>query len=232
MLTTVTCEVAIVNMALKLYHLGMATETKVKRKAKGTYRHGNLKEAILQTALQLIATRGNVDFNLREVAEKTGVSHAAAYRHFKSKAEILLAIAMTGFEKLNDYFQKSLSHDPLDIISLGESYVKFAADNPHYFRVMFHPDLKPPSAEHTDSTSVGSSTFGTLTRCIEANKTKGRYTEQSTEELAVAAWSIVHGLAVLWVNGNLSPLPDGHTPRSGVIARAVATALVNGLKKR
>ncbi len=67
----------------------------------------------------------------------------AAYNHFASKHQILKELACIGFGKMSDAFKECLERDPADIIGLGKAYVEFAISNPSYFRVMFHPELKP-----------------------------------------------------------------------------------------
>lgn len=88
--------------------------------------------------------RQDVLFTIRELAQMTGVSHSAAYRHFKSKREILVAIAIEGFQRLQKDFDATLgkSNTKSSFVCLGEAYVNFARSNPQFFRVMFHPEIK------------------------------------------------------------------------------------------
>lgn len=209
----------------------MTEVTKPQRKAKDSYRHGDLKEALIHAALSSIKKTGEIEFSLRDLAEKLGVSHPAAYRHFSSKKEILFEIAHIGFTKLNEKFFNILSQDPKDIVSLGVAYVQFAVENPIHFKIMFHPDLKIDH-KHPEMVSVGAKAFLFLKDCVENNKHDGEYSDSSVEDLSIAAWSLVHGLAVLAVNGNLESLPDGSSAKSGATAEKVALILVNGLRKR
>ncbi len=209
----------------------MSKVLKGKRKAKDEYRHGSLKMALMQAAIHSIQQTGEVEFSLRELAAAVGVSHAAAYRHFKSKKEILFDLAREGFDRLNVSFSQILDKDPGDIVSLGVAYVTFAAENPIYFKIMFHPDLKIDSS-HPELISVGSKTFLYLKECVRINKENGIFSDISVENLSLTAWSTVHGLAVLCVNGNLSPLPDGNHITVVNTSKIVARVLVDGLLRR
>jgi len=209
----------------------MAKLERIKKKQKSNYRHGDLKNGLVQAALHLVQSRSNVEFTIRELAEKTGVTHTAAYRHFKSKNEIMMAIATEGFEILQGYFKAAIEKDPTDIVSLGTSYVRFAVENPAHFRVMFHPDLKPKGATDTKK-PVGGDSFMTLKACIEHNQKIGAFSTRPSLELSITAWSLVHGLAVLWTTGNLSPAPTGEKIDPKQMAKSVSEILINGLKLR
>ena len=227
----VTCNVSVGNNSQRMYPFGMTKGLKLQKKAKHSYRHGDLKEALIQAAVSSITKSGEIEFSLRDLAEKVGVSHAAAYRHFSSKKEILFEIAHDGFLKLNQAFAAILEKEASDIVSLGVAYVKYAIENPIHFKIMFHPDLKI-DVTHPELISVGSQTFLSLKNCVENNKRAGKFGDDSVEDLSIAAWSLVHGLAILAVNGNLKPLPDGTSVSSDTIAVKVACILVNGLRKR
>ncbi len=227
----VTFNVSVGNKFKKMYSFDMAKELKPQKKAKDLYRHGDLKKALIRAAISAIKKSGEIEFSLRDLAEKMGVSHAAAYRHFSSKKEILFEIAHDGFLRLNQSFMTILEKEASDIVSLGVAYVKFAIENPIHFKIMFHPDLKIDD-KHPEMISVGSQTFLSLKNCVESNKLVGKFRDDSVQDLSIAAWSLVHGLAILAVNGNLAPLPDGVIVNSNEIAEKVAHILVNGLNKR
>ncbi len=105
------------------------------------YHHHDLRAALEETALGFIAERQSPDFSLRELAAATGVSHPAVYRHFVDKAALLEALAVRGFAELRRYQQVELSRagprglDQLD--ALNDAYIRFAAENPGAFWLMF-----------------------------------------------------------------------------------------------
>ena len=167
--------------------------------AKGAYHHGNLKEDLLQHAKEMIQSRHDVQFTLRELAKRVGVSPMAAYRHFATKEDILRAIAAEGFMQLSLAFTEALKHDPADLGAIGAAYIDFSLRNPVHFKVMFHPELVDPSAP----APVDTGAFGILMQCIALNQERGLFPKSSCIHLAVAAWSMVHGLATLLINRNL-----------------------------
>jgi AcrR family transcriptional regulator len=214
-----------------MYYLKMEKQRRIKKKPKSEYRHGDLKNGLVQAALQLVQTRSNVDFTIRELAGTTGVTHTAAYRHFKSKNEIMAMIAADGFGILYGYFKTAVDKDPADITSLGVSYVKFALENTAHFRVMFHPDLKTELDSNTPAPS-GGEVFSTLKTCVEYNQKMGTFCGVPSLDLSITAWSLVHGLAILWTNGNLTPAPNGERVDAKKMAKSVCEVLNRGLNVR
>ena len=105
------------------------------------YHHHDLRSALEDAALAFIAERQSPDFSLREVAAATGVSHPAVYRHFADTAALLEALAERGVAELRRYQQVELSRagprglDQLD--ALNDAYIRFAAENPGAFWLMF-----------------------------------------------------------------------------------------------
>ncbi len=171
-----------------------------KRKPKGNYRHGDLRNALLTEALRLIQERKQVDFNLRELAKRAGVSHTAAYRHFHSKREILAEIALAGYQRLLFLFQeaalksKDSGKDP--VIEQGKAYLRFAIENPGRFRAMVDPTLYP-FLDFPELYSTAKATFASLVTSIKEGVSAGRYRKASASRLALAAWSSFHGLSHL-----------------------------------
>jgi AcrR family transcriptional regulator len=91
------------------------------------YHHGDLRAALIESGTKLLRERGAAALSLREVAKAAGVSHAAPYRHFEDKAQLLAAIAAAGFERLRAAMQKAAADHPEDprsqLIAAGEAYV-------------------------------------------------------------------------------------------------------------
>src|SRR5579871_2133171 len=103
------------------------------------YHHGNLKQALLGAALELIAETGPRGFTLREAARRAGVSHNAPYRHFRDRDELLAAVATEGFDRLTKAMAGAARKvRPLDRLRRsGIAYVDFALRWPQHFAVMF-----------------------------------------------------------------------------------------------
>lgn len=199
----VTLNVSIGNNSFSGYGQPLMALQKPKKKTAKDYRHGDLRSALILAALDSIDKTGEVEFSLRDLSLKAGVTHAAAYRHFSSKKDILFEIAKDGFSRLADQFSKVLENDPENIIQLGITYVLFAAQNPQHFKVMFHPDIKTENAGDPLN-SLGQQTFGHLLSAVEANKKSGRFNKEDSDMIAMTAWAGVHGLATLIVNEQLN----------------------------
>ncbi len=112
---------------------------------KKTYHHGDLRAALVDAALEIIEELGPKKLTIRAVASRAGVSHAAPYRHFKDKNELIKAVVERGFELLEETMQaefNSGSADPLEgFAASGRAYFEFGLNYPGYYRVMFSGDL-------------------------------------------------------------------------------------------
>ncbi|MDJ0879185.1 MAG: TetR/AcrR family transcriptional regulator [Halieaceae bacterium] len=113
--------------------------------AKAAYHHGDLRTALIEAALAIIDELGPQGLTIRKVAHRAGVSHAAPYRHFPDKDDLILAVVERGFELLDEEMERARSEagsDPLaQFASSGEAYLNFAMGYPAYYRVMFSGDL-------------------------------------------------------------------------------------------
>jgi AcrR family transcriptional regulator len=167
------------------------------------YHHGNLKPALLQAALGLIAETGPAAFTLREVARRAGISHNAPYRHFREKDELLAAVATEGFERLAEALSKperaARARHPNPALhrfqASGLAYVRFALGSPEHLQVMFDWPLDP---DRYPALSLASRrAFAVLVEFVEAAQREGSLPEGDPLALACIAWSMVHGVAKL-----------------------------------
>jgi AcrR family transcriptional regulator len=169
-----------------------------------------LRPALVAEALRVLAEGNPATLSLRELARRLGVSPAAPYRHFADKAELLAAIAQQGFELLGAELDAAAASHPSEpacqLADIGWAYVRFALRQPQYFQVMFGRAAPPPTG-YPELLAAGQSAFGILLRVIEGAQRAGRVTRCDPRELAVAAWSQVHGLATLLLERQL-PLED------------------------
>jgi AcrR family transcriptional regulator len=167
------------------------------------YHHGNLKESLLEAAVQLIAEVGPAGFNLREVARRAGVSHNAPYRHFRDKEELLAEVAAQGFKELNEAMQEGAASESTPIGKLkrsGYAYVAFALHRPDHFAAMFDT---PGRRTDPLCRQAGEAAFATLVGFIELSQREGQLPDGGTEYRALLAWSLVHGIARLGVANRL-----------------------------
>jgi AcrR family transcriptional regulator len=169
-----------------------------------TYHHGNLREALLEAALRLIAEVGPGGFTLREVARRAGVSHNAPYRHFRDREDVLAAVATQGFRELTRAMLDASEKEPdsLERLKLaGLAYVAFALRRPEHFAVMFDA---PVSKERSgESARASEEAFGALVNLVKSCQDERRLESRSTTDLALLAWTMVHGIAKLAGAGRL-----------------------------
>jgi AcrR family transcriptional regulator len=168
------------------------------------YHHGDLRRAVLDEALRLIEERGHVDFTLREVARRVGVSHMAPYRHFADKRALLTAITIEAQRMLADRIQAALDASGPELrprfLAAGWSYVHFALEAPAAFRVMYSGEIDEldPAITATKARS-----FGILLRFIEEAQRSGAFPHGDPPVLATPIWAMHHGLAILAATGAL-----------------------------
>jgi AcrR family transcriptional regulator len=183
------------------------------------YHHGDLRRAILDAALDVIATSGPSAISLRDLARHAGVSHAAPAHHFKDKAGLLTAIAVEGNEFLAASLIEALAEERSGLIDLGVRYVRFALDHPAHFEVMFRPDLYHRDAP--ELLAARDRTGKLLREAVAAMSEDERGPDVSRAQLA--AWSIAHGFATLVSGGNLERVVGDDDPAD--VFRAMADLL-------
>lgn len=201
------------------------------RHKKGAYHHGDLRRALIDAAAKLAAKYGVAGVTIRKVAGETGVSHAAPYHYFPTREALLAAVAEEGFTRFDAAQDEALRRagpDPRErLCALGVSYVRFAIRNPYYFRVMFRPEFRKLEAYPTLA-EVSSRAFDRLIDTVGAVMARSRSPEGDPVLPSILAWSAVHGLASLWLDG---PLPTRTPTGTGIdtiaqwVARAIADAL-------
>lgn len=203
--------------------------------AKDTYHHGNLRRALLDEALAVIAEKGVEGLSLREVANRVGVSHAAPYHHFADKAALLRALAREGMGLMDEAMaaaEDAAGDDPkARLLGIGMAYVTFAVEHPDYYAAFNAPevnDLGAQAAAGQPAEEQGG-TWERLLNGILACQTAGELPQGDPIVLAIYLWSLVHGLAELWRTGPLSLMP----PAAGGLepmARQVLSAALGSME--
>ncbi|QFG26794.1 TetR/AcrR family transcriptional regulator [Actinomadura sp. WMMB 499] len=160
-----------------------------------SYHHGNLRRAVLDAAADAIAESGPAGWSLRELARRAGVSHAAPAHHFGDKTGVLTAVAAEGYARFADALEAAGD----DLHATGLAYVRFAVGNPAHFAVMFRPQLY--RRDDPDLASARARADAVLARGVHGIVPGAEADADGTA--AVAAWSIVHGFADLWLSGAL-----------------------------
>jgi AcrR family transcriptional regulator len=177
-----------------------------------SYHHGDLRRMLISTAEEIIASQGLEAFSLRQLSKRIGVSHTAAYRHFKSKHELFCALALEGFKELEARFQKIDPKDRLtpreQISAIGKAYIGFAMENPALYRVMFGHVLL--NQERTpELRQAGIHAFNHLRRAIERGQDLDAVRDGDASELTILGWSMVHGISQLLIDGQLAIIKRG-----------------------
>ena len=167
------------------------------------YHHGNLREELLGAAIRLIAEVGPTAFTLREVARRAGVSHNAPYRHFRDRDDLIATVAAQGFHELTQAMVEAAATktDALERLkSAGLCYVAFALRRPEHLTVMF--DAPTSERKHPDSPE-GKLAFSTLMSFVKDSQDTGRLPAGDLHQMALLAWTMVHGIAKLAITGRL-----------------------------
>lgn len=177
------------------------------RRANPTYYGGDLRRDLLDTALELIAQEGPSAVSLRALARRLGVSHAAPANHFPDKAALFTAIAVEGFGLLAEAIEDGVRQLGRDATAgqrfraAGRAYTGFALAHPAHFAVMWQRDLL-----HQDDpklVAAGDTTFELLLGSVRDIQSEGWAAGRDPQAVAYLAWSVVHGLAALWLGGSL-----------------------------
>ena len=184
--------------------------TKIRPGKTQPYHHGDLRRALIDTALQLVSEEQDWTFSLRELARRAGVSHHAPYNHFADKLDLLAATAAVGFERLRDGLRGAMVgiDDPEALLAaIARTYVHLGLEDPALYRLMFGPALseagsadRPPVAK-----LAGAEARGVLEEVILRGARAGVFAAspddaQDVALTALAVWSATHGLTMLAID--------------------------------
>lgn len=181
------------------------------------YHHGDLRNAMIATAVRMIAEGGEAAFSLREAAREVGVSANAAYRHFEDKSALLTAAAAGGLEQLANRMLKAMNQATKSesaaqaaiarFKAVGRAYVEFAMTQPELFRLMFSGSgvacLASAAASLTTPTP-----WELLNRSLDSLAADGPLPADRRNGAELNAWSVVHGFAMLAIADH-SRFPTG-----------------------
>jgi AcrR family transcriptional regulator len=188
------------------------------------YHHGNLKEALVRAALELIAEKGPAGFTFADAARWAGVSPAAPYRHYRDREALLADVARRGFDEFALALGKAWDEGRPDVLAaldrLGRAYLNFAKREPAYYSAMFEAgvsvDVDPLLRE------AGDRAFGVLRgaaeKLVALLPAKGR---PPALMVALHIWSMTHGIASLFGRGDAArrtlPMPPEELLEAAVL---------------
>lgn len=169
------------------------------------YHHGNLREALIKAALDLIAAKGPAGFTFAEAARSAGVSPAAPYRHFRDRDALLADVARQGFERFEAFLTTAWNDGRPDTITalgnLGKAYLAFARTETAYYSAMFEAGV--PSEGHPELREASDRAFAIVRTAAEtlcATAPEGK--RPPAMMVALHIWSLAHGIASLFARGD------------------------------
>jgi AcrR family transcriptional regulator len=169
------------------------------------YHHGNLREALIAAALDLIRKKGPAGFTFADAARSAGVSPAAPYRHFRDRDALLVDVARRGFELFAERLDRAWADgrpEPLTAFeNLGRAYLAFARDEPAYYSAMFEAGL--PLDDDRDLAQAAERSFAVLRSAAEALCARmPRETRPPALMMSFHIWALSHGIASLFARGD------------------------------
>lgn len=173
------------------------------KKRRTSYHHGDLSNALVRAAIDLISSENSEQITLREVSRRVGVNHRAVYRHFSDLTALLAAVAEQGYVELQAALQAALDALPAGkakaarrMEELAIAYVAFAFDRPAHYRIMFgrrlNEDGRFPALEGSALKA-----YELLQTELDAGVSTGEFKDRPRRELVFGFWSLAHGLASL-----------------------------------
>lgn len=175
---------------------------------RATYHHGDLRRALIDAAVAIIADHGPEAFTLREAARRLGVNHRAAYRHFADKRTLLTAVAEQGLTELLEGARTEIAAagaaaPEARLLAMARAYVAFAERNPAHFRVMFAPRGDDGAAFDAPMTEAYSLLEAEIRAAVGALPAVVGPGDDAVTDAVVAFWSVLHGLASLVLMGQV-----------------------------
>lgn len=182
------------------------------------YHHGDLRAACVRAALELLEEEGTTALSLRAVARRAGVSPTAPYRHYPDRDALVSAVAAVGYRELADHLAAAhpSPSTPDELAAVAVAYVRFALERPALFRVMFGEPCDRDTGERVAATTAISEYLGAIVARSFPGSDPG--------SMSTAIWALVHGLAVLHLDGKLdTSTPAVVTERVRAAVHAVLT---------
>ena len=204
-----------------------------RQSAERPYHHGDLRRAIVTAAMEILQETQSLEFSLRELARRAGVSHNAPYKHFADKRELLAAVSAAGFETLTKRMTTEiagLDNAREQLFAMLRAYIAHGVENPALYNLMFggylggpnrsRPTIELAEAEKTKALLASVIVAGGLGRAIP-------HTARNERQIAgaiLACWSLVHGLTLLLADGLVGP-----KKKSGALGDRLVQGMLDGL---
>jgi AcrR family transcriptional regulator len=192
------------------------------------YHHGNLREALLTIATELLAEDGVHSLSLRKIAQRAGVSHNAPYMHFADKEAVLAAIAEEGFRLLSVEVESAIAQANTTrsrLIAASNAYVNFALNYPNHVQVMFCPY---DAEKYPRFLEASQASLNCLFELVKAGQESGELKAGDLQSMTKAIWAMVHGVATLSIAYQTNILLPGKISTEETISVFI-DCLLNGL---
>lgn len=182
------------------------------------YHHGDLRNACIKAAMELIEDGGLSRVTLRGVSEQIGVSRSAPYRHFRNKRDLLAACAAEGFRKLERSLKESIAtagSNPVDQFFAGSlAYARFGSNHPELYRLMFSSNIG--DSEYPEIAETSGASFQVPVDLLTAAQADGSVKHAYPRLQAFALWSALHGVVNLHIDSRPSHIFDGEALEDNV----------------
>lgn len=197
------------------------------------YHHGDLRRAIVKAALEILSETQSIEFSLRELARRAGVSHNAPYKHFADKRELLAAASAAGFEMLTNRMTQAIAGRDTareQLFAMLRAYIDHGVENPALYSLMFggylggpdhdRPAIEMAEGEKTKVLLASVIIAGGLGQVIPATARN----ERKIAGAILACWSLVHGLTLLLADGLVGPKKS-----AGALGERLVKGMLDGL---
>jgi AcrR family transcriptional regulator len=166
------------------------------------YHHGNLREALIEAALELVGAKGPAGFTIAEAARLAGVSPAAPYRHFRDAEALLAEVAVRGFDRFAERLGQAWNGGRPEVVrafeDMGRAYLAFARAEPAYYAAMFESRIAQEA--HPGLQAAADRAFAVLREAADqVAETLPKARRPPSLMMALHIWSMAHGIASLFV---------------------------------
>ncbi len=195
---------------------------------KKTYHHGNLKEALILSAIEILKTSGYASLSLRLVAKSAGVSHTAPYSHFNSKEDLYAAVAEYGFDLLTKKLLElhNLTISPFEKLKEAlKLYIYFATENPDIYSVMFSKEIKielfPVLMEKANYS------LSLLQKKIELCQEQNFLIKENPENQTFFVWTVLHGFSEIVINNKIPDIQRSCETKEKLNSDLIIETIIN-----
>ena len=181
--------------------------------AEKTYHHGDLKNALIQAGVEILAKEGLAGLSLRKAARQAGVSHAAPYAHFADKQALIAAISTEGHTKINRKIKQVMKKYPDDLlkqlVEVAWAYVRFGLDEPAHYKITFSGAVEK-ERDYPALVEMTEKNFALVRQLVKSCQAAGILNPGEPDLVVIGVWGLVHGFVSLLQEGQVSHAVSDH----------------------